>query len=95
MGIEVTDEAAELLLRSLQLAGIDPATGGVRLRPARALGGGTDVQVELADGPAADENVIEAGGVRLFVMAGLTEAVPDPVVAVEPMHDQVVVRPGG
>lgn len=93
MDIEITDEAVEVLRRSLQLGNVDTSTGGVRLRTARALGGGVDVQVELADGPLAGESVVEKDGVRVFVDPGLTEAVPDPIVAVEPQHENVVVRP--
>jgi Fe-S cluster assembly iron-binding protein IscA len=93
MDIEITDEAVEVLRRSLQLGNVDLATGGARLRTARALGGGVDVQVELADGPLEGESVVEKDGVRVFVDPGLTDTVPDPVVAVEPQHENVVVRP--
>ena len=93
MTIEVTEEAVEVLRRSLELGGVDLATGGVRLRAARGLGGGVDVQVELADGPLEGEAEIEVDGVRVFVDPSVTDAVPDPVVTVEPQHDRVVVRP--
>jgi Fe-S cluster assembly iron-binding protein IscA len=95
MEIEITEEAVEVLRRSLELGNVDAATGGVRLRTARALGGGVDVQVELADGPLEGESIVERDGVRVFVDPGLTEAVPDPVLAVEPQHETVVVRPRG
>lgn len=93
MTVEVTEEAIEVLKRSLELGNVDPATGGVRLRGARALGGGVDVQIELADGPAEGETLVEAGGLRLFVDPNVTDALPDAVVAVEPQHETVVVRP--
>ena len=93
MDIEITDEAVEVLRRSLELGGVDLSTGGVRLRTARALGGGVDVQVELADGPLEGESVVERDGVRVFVDPNLREAVPDPVLTVEPQHENVVVRP--
>lgn len=93
MAIEVSDEAVAVLRRSLELGRIDAATGGVRLRGARRLGGGMDVQVELADAPLEGEQVIVAGGVRIFVDPEVTEAIPDAVVAVEPQHEVVVVRP--
>jgi Fe-S cluster assembly iron-binding protein IscA len=95
MDIEITDEAIDVLRRSLELGKVDTSTGGVRLRTARALGGGVDVQVELADGPLEGESVIEREGVRVFVDPGLTATVPDPVLAVEPQHENVVVRPRG
>ena len=93
MEIEVTPEAVEVLRRSFELTGIDPASGGVRLMPARGLGGGVSVQIEFAAEPAPGEEVVDASGVRLFVTDELEAAVPNPVVAVEPQHDRVVVRP--
>jgi Fe-S cluster assembly iron-binding protein IscA len=93
MSIEVTDEAVGVLRRSLELGRVDTATGGVRLRGARGLGGGMDVQVELADSPFDDEEVIVAGGVRIFVDPQVTRAIPNAVVTVEPQHEVVVVRP--
>jgi Fe-S cluster assembly iron-binding protein IscA len=93
MTLHVTEEAVEVLNRSLELGHIDKTTGGVRLRAARGLGGGVDIQVELADGPLEQESTIETGGVRLFVDPEVTETMPDAVVAVEPQHEMVVVRP--
>jgi Fe-S cluster assembly iron-binding protein IscA len=91
--IQVTEEAIDVLRRSLELGGIDPSAGGVRLRAAHGLGGGLDVQVELADGPLEGETTVEASDVRLFVDAGVSEAIPNAVVAVEPQHETIVVRP--
>jgi len=88
--IEVTPEAEDVLRRSLALA---PHASGVRLVAATGLGGGIAVQIELAEGPLEGETEIESGGVRLFIDPALTEAVPHPVVAVEPQHERVVVRP--
>jgi hypothetical protein len=93
MPIDVTPEAAEVLRRSLDMGGVDPAAGGIRLRGSVALGGGFDVQVELAESPLEGEEVIEARGVRLFVGPDITSAMPDAVVALEPQHEVVVVRP--
>ncbi len=94
MEIEVTPEAVELLRRSLRLAGLgDRGEAGIRLRSAHGLGGGVEVQIELAEGPGGDEQTIEAGGIKLFVAPEIEEAVPDPVVTVEPQHETVVVRP--
>ncbi|MGH2820329.1 MAG: hypothetical protein ACRDJ5_06730 [Actinomycetota bacterium] len=94
MGIEVTDEAVEVLRRSLEMGGVNREEGGgIRLRGARGLGGGVDIQVELADGPLQEEAVVEASGVRIFVSPEVTSAIPDAVVAVEPQHETIVVRP--
>jgi hypothetical protein len=93
MPVEITDEAIEVLRNSLRLAGVDTATGGARLRAARALGGGLNVQVELAEGARQGEDVIEAQGIRIFIDRTVSEAIPDAIVAVEPQHDRIVVRP--
>lgn len=93
MGLEITDEALEVLRRSLELGRVDPASGGIRLRGARGLGGGFDVQVELADGPLEGETPIEKDGLRIFVDPSISEAYPEAIVALEPQHDVVVVRP--
>jgi Fe-S cluster assembly iron-binding protein IscA len=93
MGLSITPEALDVLRRSLRLGGLDEDAGGIRLRAARALGGGVDVQVELADSPAEEEIVLEEEGVRLFVDPRIFEVFPDAVVSAEPQHDVVVVRP--
>ena len=93
MGIEVTEEAVEVLRHSLELAGLQGGAGGARLRAARALGGGINVQVELAEGRSDGETVLERDGVRIFVDPSLIEAMPEAVVAVEPPHGRIVVRP--
>lgn len=93
MGIEITDEALEVLRRSLDLGGVDGDSGGIRLRGATGLGGGFDVQVELASGPLENEATIERDGVRIFVDPAISQAFPEAVVALEPQHDVVVVRP--
>lgn len=93
MGIEITQDAVEILRRSLELGGLSAEGAGIRLRTARGLGGGLDVQVELADSPRADEEVVESEGIKLFVAPEVLRVVPDVIVAVEPQHDVVVVRP--
>lgn len=96
MSVEVTPEAAAVLRRSLELADIEPSSGGgVRLRAAKGLGGGSDIQVELADAPLPGESVVEQDGVRVFIDASVTELYPDAIVALEPQHETVVVRPAG
>ncbi|MBA2273425.1 MAG: hypothetical protein H0W21_05910 [Actinobacteria bacterium] len=93
MTITVTEEAVQVLTRSLEMGGIDPVSGGVRLRGALGLGGGMDIQVELAEGPLEGEAVVQEGGIRLFVDPEIERAMPNPVVAVEPQHEIIVVRP--
>ncbi|MGH2729304.1 MAG: hypothetical protein ACRDJI_01710 [Actinomycetota bacterium] len=89
MAIEVTDEAVDLLRRSLESSG----AAAVRLRTTRGLGGGIDVQVEFADAPSEGEQTVEAGGVRIFVDPEVRAAYPDAIVTVEPQHETIVVRP--
>jgi hypothetical protein len=91
--IQVTEEAIDVLRRSLELGALDPSSGGVRLRAAHGLGGGLHVQVELAEGPLEGETTVEASDVRLFVDASVTEAIPNAVITVEPQHETIVVRP--
>lgn len=93
MSIEATDEAIEILRNSLALAKHDPAAVGVRVRGSRALGGGFQVQVEFAETPESDDAVLEKDGIHIFVAAEVLEVYPEAVIAVEPMHDIVSVRP--
>ncbi len=88
--MEITDEAVTVLKRSLALA---PHAAGVRLVAATGLGGGLTVQVELADAPNEGEQEVERDGVRIFIDPALTDALPDPIVTVEPQHERIVVRP--
>jgi Fe-S cluster assembly iron-binding protein IscA len=93
MSIEVTPEAVEVLKRSLELAQLSPETNGVRLRGSRGLGGGFDVQVEMADGALEGEETIQCSGLNLFIDPQVRVAIPDAVVTVEPQHETIVVRP--
>lgn len=93
MAIEVTPEALEVLERSLELSGVDRSAGGIRLRGARGLGGGFDIQVEMAGGPLEGEQTAECSGLRLFIDPAISEAIPNAVVALEPQHDTIVVLP--
>jgi Fe-S cluster assembly iron-binding protein IscA len=95
MAVEVTEEAVQVLRNSLELAGVDTTTGGARLHAARGLGGGVNVQVELASGAEGGDEVIETDGIRIFIDPSVTQAIPNAVVAVEPQHDRIVVRPSG
>lgn len=91
--VTVTDEAAEILARSLALAGVDRAGGGIRLRGSTRLGGGFEVQVELADGPAEGDEVVHRGDLTLFLDPAVTAEFPAAIIGVEPEHEKIVVRP--
>ena len=93
MAITVTQEALEVLKRSLEMGGVDTSTGGVRLRGAHGLGGGMDIQVELAGEPLEGEEVVEEGGLRFFVDPEIEKGIPNALVTLEPQHEVVVVRP--
>lgn len=92
MALQVTEEAARVLRRALELGGVDPERGGIRLRAARSLSGGAGVQVELADGPGPGESTVEAAGLRLFVDPALIASAAGPVVDVEQPHERIVLR---
>lgn len=94
MTIEVSPEAAEVLRRSVTLGNLDVASGGgVRLRGSTGLGGGFDIQVELADGPLEGETVIREEGLNIYVDPQVTTAIPDAIVTLEPQHEIVTVKP--
>ena len=93
MGIQVTDEAIEVLKNSLEIAKHDADRIGVRLRGSRALGGGFQVQFEFAERPETNDVLVEGDGVRIFVAPEVLETYPDALITVEPMHDIVTVRP--
>ena len=94
MTIEVSPEAAEVLRRSIAMGKLDVAAGGgVRLRGSTGLGGGFDVQVELADGPLEGETVLQEEGLNIYVDPQVTQAIPDAIVTLEPQHEIVTVKP--
>lgn len=94
MSLQVSEEALEVLRRSMQLANIDPEDdGGVRLRSVTALGGGARIEVEFAAGPQPDELLIVTEGVRIFVDPSVSALHPEAVLTVEPQHERLVVLP--
>lgn len=89
MELEVTPEAADVLRRSIEAMG----GRGIRLRLSRGLGGGESIQVEVAAGPADGDRTTEAAGMAFYVEPEVLSVVPNPVVALEPQHEKVTVRP--
>ena len=89
MDLEVTPEAIEILKRSLNLAGLDPATHGIRLRTAKGLGGGLQTQMEFAEAAGPGEETIETDEVKLFIAPEDIESIPNPVLVMEPQHERV------
>jgi hypothetical protein len=83
--IEFTDWAKDILERAQRAAQrFDP---DVRIRLARVSG---TIQATLTDAPAADDQEVEVGAMRLFVERGL-----EGLVDVEEPHDRLVLRPAG
>src|SRR5258707_6855581 len=72
VAVTVTPQAVEVLRRALDAARLDPATTGVRIGEARGLRG-TEVRTGFAEQPEDTEDVVEAGGIRLFVSRALSE----------------------
>lgn len=96
MALCITPEAAAVLRRSLEMASVDSSSdAGVRLRGAKALGGGSNVQVELAAGLSPGETKVEYEGINIYVDPSVADLYPDAVVALEPQHETIVVRPVG
>lgn len=94
MGVRITPEAVAVLRRSLEMASVDGSSeAGVRLRGTRGLGGGSEVQVELAAGPGHGEELVRCEGINVYVDASVAELYPEAVVALEPQHETIVVRP--
>lgn len=94
MGVRITPEAIAVLRRSLEMASVDGASeAGVRLRGTRGLGGGSEVQVELASGPGDGEERLRCDGVNVYIDPSVAELFPEAVVALEPQHETIVVRP--
>lgn len=88
MTVTITPEAVQVVRRSLELAKLDASTAGVRLRYA-----GGDVRPQLANAPQPTDEIVESGGVRLFVDRRILDDAPDIEVGVSPEHETLVVRP--
>jgi Fe-S cluster assembly iron-binding protein IscA len=93
MKIQVTEEAAEILNRSLDLSHVDKGAGGIRLRGSRGLSGGFDVQIELAENALEGDAVITEAGIRFFVDPEVATTIPDAILEAELQHDIVKVLP--
>ncbi|HET7481584.1 MAG TPA: hypothetical protein VFK89_01860 [Actinomycetota bacterium] len=91
MTLEITPHAIEVLERSLALA---PHAAGVRLRIATSLGGGSMVQIELADGPSDGEEAVQAGSTHVYYDPASLASIPNPVLTVETEHERLAVRGG-
>lgn len=83
MPAEITPRAVEVLRRGLETARLDPESVGVRVR---LVAGATRVSFEEA--PEHDDEVVETGGIRIFVASSAAGRVID----VSEEHDQIVVR---
>lgn len=83
MSAEITPRAVEVLRRGLETARLDPISTGVRVR---VVAGATRVSFE--EGPEDGDEVIEAGGIRIFVASSAAGRVVD----VSAEHDQIIVR---
>lgn len=83
----ITDRALEVIRRSLELADADPAEVGVRLRMA-----GGQVRPRFVPAPEPDDEVIETGGIRVFIAASIV-AEGEVEVDVTPEHETLEVRP--
>ena len=85
MTIQLTDWARDILQRSGEAARRFNPDAKVRL--ARVSG---TVQATLTDSPSPDDQMVDLGGVIVYVEAGL-----DGLVDIEEPHDRVVLKPPG
>lgn len=87
MSVRITSEALDIVRRSLELAKLDPAEAGVRLREA-----GGQVMPRFAREPEPTDEVVEADGLRLFVERQLVERYADAEIAVSDEHERLILR---
>jgi hypothetical protein len=85
--VRITDEALDVVRRSLELAGADPSEMAVRLR----LAGGA-IRPRFVAEPEPDDVILEAGGIRVFVASAVAGS-GDVEIGVTEEHDELVVRP--
>jgi hypothetical protein len=85
VSVEVTPRAVEVLRRSFEVARLDPSSYGVRLR--RTAHG---AQTQFAEAPEPGDEVLEAGGIRLFVAPAIAKGAV--TIDASEEHDQIVVR---
>jgi Fe-S cluster assembly iron-binding protein IscA len=84
MPVTLTPRAIEVLRRAIDAGRLDASSAGVRVWVTRT----GDAQIGFADEPTAGDEIVEAGGIRVFVAPGLADAVLD----VADEHDRIVVR---
>ena len=80
----MTEQALEVVRRSLELAQVDPSEMGVRLRMA-----GGAIRPRFQAEPSEGDEVVEIEGVRIFVSSDI--AVGDVEIGVSPEHETLVV----
>lgn len=83
MVAEITPRAVEVLRRGLETARLDPSKMGVRVRVAAGA-----ARVEFAEEPEDGDEVVDAGGIRVFVASSAAGKMID----VSTEHDQIVLR---
>jgi Fe-S cluster assembly iron-binding protein IscA len=89
MPLEVTPRAIEVLRRALDVGRMDPGRVGVRISVVRGPRG-DEVRTGFAEEPDPGEQIVEAGGVRLFADADLV--VRGATIDVADEHDLLIVR---
>ncbi len=82
----LTEDAAEVI-QGLAEA---PGAAGLRISPTPPVEGpGPAFDVELAAGPDTEDDVLEAGGARIFLAPGVADALDDKVLHAEAEEEQV------
>jgi Fe-S cluster assembly iron-binding protein IscA len=87
--MRLTPEAVALVRRSLELANLNPASAGVRVREA-----GGELRPRFVASPEPTDEIVEADGVRVFVDPRLAASRPEAVIGVSHEHERLVLLDG-
>jgi len=82
----VLTESAKEMVRDMVAAGNASEGGGVRISSARDEEGGPALSLELADGPAEGDHVLEDDGTRVFLEPDAAFMLDDKILGAE-QHD--------
>jgi Fe-S cluster assembly iron-binding protein IscA len=88
--ISVTPRAVEVLRRALHAGRLDPAKVGIRVSLGRGIHG-EEIRTSFVEGPEPGDETIDAGGIRVFVPAGLARR--GAALDVADDHDRIILRP--
>jgi Fe-S cluster assembly iron-binding protein IscA len=89
VAIEVTPRAIDVLRRALEAGRLDPTEVGIRVSVAKGLKG-DELRTGFAEQAEPGEEIVEAGGIRLYLSPQL--AAGGATIDVADEHDRIVLR---